>query len=239
MTTRNDNQPLRGRQIIEEATRLFRQLRFSAHRGAYVEGQQLAVSVDPRWNADNETVRVLISCYAFGHQSVDWDGLPMHALPEDSRVGVHAIARLNARGQAVLPHLPIGEYRLALRLRPARIEPIFSPDVERLAAQDEDESEERRVWHGEDGELAWTLEETEDGELQVAFETTAERLAGHIVEFHLLDPDTKQVRYSFRLTLEPTQTPGTWEGWCSLGSRTDIEGPCELIFEIMSQDEGR
>lgn len=235
----NENQSLRGQPIIEEAARLLRQLQFSPHRGAYAEGQHVAVSVDPRWNAGNEMVRVLISCYAFGHRSVDWARLPVHALPADSSVGVHAIARLNARGQAVIPSLPLGEYRLALRLKPARVEPVFSQPSERLAAQDEDEVEERRVWRGEgeEGALVWTLEETEDGEVQVAFETTTERLAGHVVEFHLIDPDSKQVRYSHQLRLEPTQTPGIWEGWGSLGSRADIEGPFELIFELMPQDE--
>ena len=239
-THMNENRPLRGRSIIEEAAGLLRQIQFSPHHGAYAEGQQVAVSIDPRWNAGNETVRVLIACHTFGHRSVDWATLPVHALPENDSVGVHAIARLNARGQAVIPNLPLGEYRLSIRLRPARVQPVFSRQVERLAAQDEDKDEERRVWRGEDedGELVWTLEETEDGEVQVAFETTTERLAGHIVEFHLIDPDTKQVRYSHRLRLEPTQTPGVWEGWCSLGSRTDIQGPYELIFEIMSQDEG-
>jgi hypothetical protein len=73
--------------------------------------------------------------------------------------------------------------------------------------------------------------------VQIAFETSEERLAGHIVIFSLVDPDSRQVHYHQRLTLKPTRTPGKWEGWCSLGSQTDFQGPYELVFEVEPPDE--
>jgi hypothetical protein len=228
-----------GQQVIEETGRLLRQMRFSQNRGVYAEGQRVAVSIDPRWNEDDETIRVLISCYAFGHRRVDWAQLPVHVLPEGRGAGVYAIVRLDVRGQAVIPRLPPGEYRLSLRRKPTRVEPVLSRQLERLAAQGETDLEERRVWSGEeeDGTLLWTFEETEDGDVQIAFETNAQQLAGHVVIFSLVDPDSKQVQYHRRLILETTRTPGKWEGWCSLGARAEFQGPYELSFEVVPPGE--
>jgi hypothetical protein len=231
--------PAPGRQVIEEAARLLGQVQFSQDYGAYAEGRHVAVSVDPRWNTDHETISVLITCYPFGHRGTDWASLPIQVLPKGGRVGVHALGRLNGRGQVVIPRLPPGDYRLSLRLKPIQVEPVLSRQFERLAAQGEPDLEERRVWRGEGegGVILWTLEETEDGDVQIAFETSEERLAGHIVAFYLVDSDSKQVRYHHRLTLQSTGTSGKWEGWCSLGSQTDFQGPYELVFEAEPPDE--
>jgi hypothetical protein len=240
MTVKTHSGTPKGYRVIEEAARLLQQMRFSQTHGAYAEGQFVAISVDPRWNDDLETFCVLISCYALGHRRVDWAMLPVHILPEDRKAGVHAIARLNTRGQTVLPRLQPGEYHLTLRLRTARVQSVLSQRSERLAAQGEDEEqEERRVWQGEgeDGAVLWTMEETEEGDVQIAFETSAAHLAGFVVTFSLVDAHSKAVRYSQRLTLEPTRTPGKWEGWCSLGSRADFPGPYELMFEVEPPDQ--
>jgi hypothetical protein len=163
----------------------------------------------------------------------------VHVSPEGKGAGVHAIVRLDERGQAVVPKLPPGEYRLSLRRKPAGAEPVLSRQLERLAAQGETDLEERRVWSGkgEGGALLWSFEETEDGDIQVAFETNVQRLAGHVVIFSLIDPDSKHVQYSHRLTLGPTRTPGKWEDWCSLGARTEFQGSYELIFEVVPPGE--
>src|SRR5215831_448093 len=174
--SQTNDQPTRGRQVIEETAQLLRQMRFSSHQGAYAESQHVAVSVDPRWNKDDETLRVLITCYAFGHRSVDWGGLPVQVLPEEG--GVYAIVRLNGRGQAIIPRLPAGEYGLSLRTKPVRVALVLFRQPEHLAAQGEGEQEERRVWRGEgeEGAVLWTIEETEEGDIQIAFETSAEQL---------------------------------------------------------------
>ena len=39
-----------GAEVVEEAARLIKQIRFSANRPAYMEGEHVAVSVDPRWS---------------------------------------------------------------------------------------------------------------------------------------------------------------------------------------------
>lgn len=237
MKTKDQAETAKGQQVIEEAASLLRPLRFSQNRGAYAEGRHVAVSIDPRWNEDSESIRVLVTCQAFGHRHVNWARLPVQVLSESG--GVHAIARLDARGQASLPQLPLGEYRVSLRVKPAGVSPVLSHRLERLAAQGEDEPTERNVWRGEDEatSILWTIEETEDGDVQVAFETGDAQLAGRTIAFHLIDQDSKRVQHSRRLALEPTRIPGKWEGWCVLGSRTEVHGPYELVFELVPPGE--
>lgn len=225
--------PRKGQRILEEAAQLLRQLRFSENRGGYAEGRRVAVSVDPRWNSDVETIRVLITCYPFGRRRADWATLPIQIQPEGGGSGVHALARLNTRGQATISRLPPGEYRLSLRLNLVQATPVLSRVIERLAAKElGEEAQERQVWRGEDNAIVWTLEEIEEGEVQIAFETSDEGFAEAVVDFHLVDPTSRHVQYSQRLILAPTRTPGKWEGWCSIGSRANFPGPYELVFEV-------
>jgi hypothetical protein len=233
MTLKNQPGAPRGRRVIEEAGQLLRQLRFSDHRGAYAEGARVAVSVDPRWNADQETFRALITCYPFGRRRTDWATLPIQVQPDGGVSGVSAFARLNPRGQVLIPQLPPGKYRLSLRFQPAQSAPVLARPLERLAAREQGVSEtERQVWQGEDNAIVWTLEETEEGEVQIAFETDEERFAEQTVIFYLIDPINGQVQHSQRLKLAPTRTPGKWEGWCAIGFRADFQGPYELVFEV-------
>jgi hypothetical protein len=229
----NEKQPPQSQGVIEEAARLFQGVHFSHTHGAYAEGRHVAVSVDPRWNEDEETFRVLISCTVLGHRRVDWARLPVQISPV-GKGGMHALSRLDARGQTLVPRLPSGEYRLALRLKQAQAVPVLSHTVEKLAAQGEDDEHERRVWQGEseDGAITWSLEETEEGDVQIAFETKEERFAGHVLLFQLIDPTSKQTRYRRQLMLQPTRTPGKWEAWCSIGSYAEFPGPYELVFEM-------
>jgi len=239
MTQKNQPGARRGRLVIEEAAQLLQQVRFSERRGAYAEGRRVAVSVDPRWNVDQETVRVLVTCYPLGHRRADWATLPIYVQPESGASGVRAFARLDARGQATIPRLPPGQYRLSLRLSLTQATSVLSRHIERLAAKEIGEEEtERQVWRGEweDQTIAWTLEETEEGEIQISFETNDERFANSTIVFHLLDSVSKQEHYSQRVMLTPTRTPGKWEGWCSIGFRADFPGPYDLVFEVALSD---
>jgi len=228
-----------GNVALAEAAQLFRQMRFTHNHGAYAEGQHVAISIDPRWNVDRQTLCVLITCYALGHNQIKWSSLPVYVSPESGKAGVSAIARLDVRGQTVIPSLPPGDYTLSLRFTPQRSDVVLGGKLERLAAQGEDEQDERRLWRGnsEDDALTWTIEETEEGDVQIAFETHEERLAGHVVVFSLVEVDSKRVQYHHRLILEPTRTSGIWEGWCAVGSRAHLHGPYELVFEIVSPNE--
>ena len=226
-----------GQAVIAEAARLLQEIHFSHLHGAYAEGQHVAVSVDPRWNDDAETFRTLISCITLGHRQINWTRLPIQVAPEQ-RGGMHALSRLNARGQALIPNLPPGEYRLTLRFKQMQAVPVLSHTVDKLAAQGEDEEYERRVWRGEseDGLVTWSLEETEEGEVQIAFETQDASLADQRVVFQLIDPTSKQTCYRQQLAFQSTRTPNKWEAWCIIGSQADFPGPYELTFELEPPD---
>ena len=49
-TTEEQSGAQRGRQVIEEAAWLLRQLRFSQHHGAYAEGQQVEAEIRAQGN---------------------------------------------------------------------------------------------------------------------------------------------------------------------------------------------
>lgn len=233
----SDKRELQRQALIDETARLLRRIHFSHAYGDYAESDAVAVSIDPRWNSGHDTFRALLSCMAFGHRQVEWEHLPVQVTPEGRGDGVHALIRLDAGGHGLIPRLPPGDYRLMLRAKLLRSVPVLAPRLDRLAAQG-DEEEERRVrqGEGEDGAVQWSLEETEDGDMQVAFETQDERLAHASVLFHLLDATSKQVCYSRQLSFTPTRSPGKWEAWCSIGVREEFPGPYDLVFEIVLPD---
>lgn len=109
-------QILKGQKVIEETVQLIKKMQFWSNGGAFAEGEHVAISVDPRWSEDKETIQILLTCYAFRHRQVDWKGLPVFILPETGR-SVSAIMFLNARGQAVASNLPPGKYRLSTSLK--------------------------------------------------------------------------------------------------------------------------
>src|SRR4030095_7373105 len=107
-----------GVEVVEETARLIKQIRFSANRPAYMEGEHVAVSVDPRWSADNKTIDVFITCYALGNQDVDWEGLRINIEQRNEERSVTWLSFLNRRGQAARNDLPVGgEYSLSLPYR--------------------------------------------------------------------------------------------------------------------------
>ncbi len=222
----------RGQEVIQEAGQILRQIGFSADRGAYREGRHVAVSVEPRWHEDGETVAVLITCYAFGHRRVDWAGLAVFVRPGHGE-NIDWLAFLDSRGQTVLPRLPGGDYQLSLGIHARRIGRVLTPpeDVQNAwAAADEAVTHERRVWR-EGNDMVWTVEETEEGEVQVAVEARSGRWAGHTVRFSLVESGSKRVCYRQQLVLQPARTSGLWEGWCVVGRCNEFQGPYELVLE--------
>jgi hypothetical protein len=169
---------------------------------------------------------------------------------------VFRLAFLNARGQTVVHGLPTATYRLDVLAgqvsAPARVlDPVemgagvlgsAPPEEGRLAAAGPggEPTREPRVWSGrsDDGSLLWTVEATEEGDVQVAIETVEKRLAGQTVEFKLVDPATDKVPHDGRLTLQPARTAEKWEAWASLGPARDLGGPYELVLHLVPPEGG-
>ena len=253
MFTKVFSEAPRGQQVIAEAARLLRGMRFSADNGALTDGQYVGVTVDPWANDDGRTFRALITCYAFGHQRVDWDGHHVRVERENApRSGVW-LARFDAHGHAFFPALEPANYRATLHEHVPLDENGGEPDggariltpsagaatsastpVARLCGEPR-RAHRLRVWSGRtrNRKLRWTAEETEEGDVQLEFVTSSSELAGHVVAFSLLDPATRAQACARQLTLEPSRgTSRAWKGSCSLGSGVNLAGPHELLVEL-------
>lgn len=233
MTNKERAKPLRGREVIEEAARFLRQMRFWANRGAYAEGQHVAVSVDSRWNDDHQTIQTLITCYAFGHRRVDWEGVPVFVLPEREGKKEGWMLRLNARGQVVFPSLPPEDYHLSTSTQygvesvPLRLRAVGAPQPK------EAELPEIYSYESIDGHVRATVYQTKEDKTVVVFETENEALADATVHFAFVQKAGK-VEQSAEVKLEPTRV-GLWEGrWENF---IKLSEPCDLVFEVLAGDE--
>ena len=216
MRREDDREPpevLPDHEVISEATQLLRQMSFWSNRGAYAEGRYVAISVDPRWNDDCDTIRVALTCYAFGQQ-VDWRRLPIVARPASVQ-HPYVIAHLNARGQAMMRRLPPDDYDLYVPEHYERsATPLpFAVSAGHLAAATEtpDRPDEPQIYDTPDGRLRATVRRTLDGTIIVAFETEEAALAGAVVYFAFMS-EGGEVQHSASVTLTPVaEEPGLWE----------------------------
>ncbi len=243
-----------GVEVVEEAAKLIKQIRFSANRPAYKEGEHVAVSVDPRWSADNRTIEVFITCYALGHQDVDWEGLRINIERREDERSVTWLSFLNARGQSTRNELPVGgEYSLSLpyRVKSQIAERVLSIQARQIRSRgsiqltekaEETQQQVRAVneealaeptvreGHTPDGSIQWTVKETADGHLEIYFEAQ-EGLAGGQIAVSLVEATSGRLQFSRILQLIPASKPGRWEGRFSLGPSAGVKRPCDLIFE--------
>ena len=245
-----------GEEVVEEAARLIKQIRFSANRPAYREGKHVAVCVDPRWSADNRTIDVLITCYALGHQDVDWEGLRINIERREDERSVTWLSFLNARGQSERNDLPVGkEYSLSLPYRvksqiAERVLPIqerqirsrgsiqLNEEAEKTEYQLDTVNEEAlaepivREGHTPDGSIHWIVKEIAEGHLEIYFEAQEELADGQIA-VSLVEATSGCLQFSRILQLIPAEQPGRWEGKFSLGPSAGVRRPCDLVFEAL------
>lgn len=251
---------VRGIEAIDEAAMLLRRVRFSANSPAYAEGERVAVSVDPRWSDDSESLRVLITCYGLAVQPVDWEGLRINIELKKDDHNIAWLAFLNTRGQAVREGLPAGgEYSLSLpcRVKSHIVGPLFSNPSRQIRKRggirwnyDSDETtngsgradevvavkefgdEERTIGMS----LLCEVRETEEGEVQVRVETGEER-ANPRLAINLIESRSGRVQCSGVLTLVPATTAGKWEGRLTLGKSSEVTRPYDLVFEEWTSDD--
>lgn len=233
-----------GHEILSEAARLLRQMSFWPNRGAYAQGRYVAISVDPRWEEDDTTIQVVLTCYAFGHPQVDWQGLPVMVRPVGQEIAgpgnVYGMTRLDARGQGRMTRLQPDDYRLLVPERYGRgAEPLpfgISPSQGNLAAATEapDEPFEPHIYTSPDGGLLATVRRTPDGTTIVAFETSESALAGAAVYFAFV-LESGEILQSATVELAPVEEePGLLEArWEAEVEFTEL---CTFEFGIFPTD---
>jgi hypothetical protein len=249
---------VRGIEAINETALLLSRIRFSAGRPAYAEGKRVAVSVDPRWNEETETVRVSITCYGLTLQQVDWEGLRINIERREADHSVTWLAFLNMRGQAVRDGLPpAGEYSLSLpcRVKSQLVAQVLSSPRRQIRKRgtiqwnyETDETKpgilpgaeaalrEAIIQEGrtEDTSLLWRVAETEEGEVQVSLEAQKE-MAGQRLAISLIESISGRLLHSGELMLIPAATFDRCEGRLRLGRYTELTRPCDLVFEQLAR----
>jgi hypothetical protein len=231
-----------GRDILTEATQLLSQMSFWSNRGAYAEGRYVAISVDPRWNEDRQTIQVTLTCYAFGHQQVDWQGLPIIAQPAATR-HPYGITHLDARGQGRMARLPPDDYRLfVLEHYGQGEEPMpFDADLTsgHLAAASEqpEGSFDLQLYESPDGSVRATVRQTLDETTIVAFETREADLAGAVVYFAFVLA-SGDIWHSASVQFSPVEEePGLLEArW---EAEIEFTEPCTFEFGVIPKAHDR
>jgi hypothetical protein len=228
-----------GCEVIEEAVQLLNQMRFWSNCGAYAEGDHVAVSVDPQWNDDKESIEVLITCYAFGHWQVDWKGIPVFILPETGNI--NAIRRLNARGQAIIPSLPLGDYRLSTSLHYGYSEEdVPVPIREQMPRQQEVAAKIKlpvqmspAVYYSVDRRVKAEVFQDPTDKTFVIFKTNEAKFRFATVRFAFVGT-SEQIEQSAEVILneeEQESWKGSWQQFIVLRE------PCKLVFEVVPKDE--
>lgn len=233
-----------GHEVLSEAARLLGQMSFWPNRGAYAQGRYVAISVDPRWEDDHTTLQVVLTCYAFGHPQVDWQGLPVIARPSGHGSAgpgnVYGMTRLDARGQGRMTRLHPDDYRLLVPERYGRgVEPLplgSSPAHGNLAAatDEPDALFEPRIYTSSDESLLATVRRTPDGTTIVAFETSEAALAGAAVYFAFV-LESGEILHSATVELapvaeEPDLLEARWE------AEVEFTELCTFEFGILPAD---
>lgn len=137
---------VRGREVIAEAAAFLRAAKFTLYRGSHAHGEHVAVHIGVTPDEHAETMTVSITCYAFRHRLVDWDGMPLFVYAADSRPeSTRYVVFLNKRGQAFLHHVDAGEYRIA------------TSDMWGVGIAERQESRGPRTYRSNDGRVELTF----------------------------------------------------------------------------------
>jgi hypothetical protein len=225
-----------GHNILTEATQLLSHMSFWSNRGAYAEGHYVAISVDPRWNEDQQTIQVTLTCYAFGHQQVDWQGLPIIARPAATR-NPYGITHLNARGQGRMARLQPDDYRLfVLEHYGQGEEPIpwdahLTPGHLAAASEQPEGPFDLHLYESPDGSVRATVRRTLDETTIVAFETGETDLAGAVVYFAFVLA-SREIWHSASVQFSPVEEePGLLEArW---EAEIEFTEPCTFEFGVI------
>ena len=212
---------------------------FWSNRGAYAEGRHVAISVDPCWEEDHQTIKVTLTCYAFGHGRVDWQGLPVIARPA-GQGSVYGMTHLDGRGQATMTRLQPDDYRLFVPERYRRSEeplPFISSQVPgnlAAATDDPDDTFEPHIYDSPDGRLIATVRRTAEGTTIVAFETSEAELANAVAYFAFVLASGDIVQSAIVVLTAVEEEAGLWEArW---EGEIEFSEGCTFEFGILPGD---
>jgi len=227
-------------EVISEATALLRGLCVSTSHGVTLAGDHAHILLSSSRNEDAGTYSLLLTCYPLGRQQMDWGGLPVLVAPAESGNVPAKVARISHRGQAIIPDLPEGSYRLSVAecwfySDEGIIAPTFQAEgqPESLAAADQKPEvgwpELPAEYISSDARVVVIPEVPAAGVIALTFESSDAALDGASVRFAIVRP-RGEVVISDVVELTPvagrSTRRGRWEG------KITVTEPCHLMFEV-------
>jgi hypothetical protein len=218
-----------NREVLEEAAELLQKAGCHPFHVTHAEGRHAAVVVDPRRNPETGKLEIHIICQTFGGRQADWSGMGVNI-----RCGnLSWVPFFNARGNLFLGDLPEGKYQIAPVRRSVRSGVIRGKvlNQDRLAAANMSEPTRHILERGTSDGVTYTVEQTEDQELLMFFETDDTRVKE--VEFRLIHALTSREESKGRLMFTPSWTAGRQKAECLLGMPPDGVSGIELLIEVI------
>ena len=239
----NKSQNVVHEQALKELVQIVHGLSFDTAYGVSKRGRYVHVTADPQWSDSEGAFSVLITCFPIGHQVMAVQALPIIIQSTDGSSCAY-VARLDQRGQTIIPRLPAGAYR-------CQVSALWcyspSPVVghaegigqipETLAASDDEQEEQVLVvpdtYTSNDKRVSVTPSQLESGRTALDFETAHRDLSNYIVRFAFVYP-SGEVLYTGEGILQQEDSRPLWvmhwEGQVS------DEGECELLFQVFPPD---
>ena len=209
-----------GAEVVEEAARLLA-VEISPERGAHRAGEHAAVSVDPRWNDDRTTIRLIVTCMAFGHRPARWAGLPIVVEPVEIG-GTSRVAFLDARGHCVVPDLTAaGHSVFTSACHGASAGPVLRPGAPPAPGDH----------FSADGRLRASVRLTGSGDIELAIETADAALAQGRVRFAFV-AESNRVEHEGEIAFTPIKRRKQDVWVARRVEATKVSAPCRLVFLV-------
>jgi WD40 repeat protein len=234
---------VQGSEVLQEAEILLEKMRFHPGRGDFAQGQYVAILIDPQVEAD-QTMLVQITCWARGHQTVDWRRLVAWVRYRQEGIERFRLVSLDSRGRGYLRSLPPTQclIRMGSRgeasiphpgplARQSRRGSLATPCAAAAAAAPPDVvSECLHICDSLDGKITATVRRVVDG-IEIAFETRAPDMAKRSISFALVASRTGRILLGEEVLLETVPAdPESWEGtWRGM---VDCDEPSRFLFQV-------
>lgn len=219
-----------GLDIVAEATALMRRMEFSPDRGSHGDGTGVMVDIIPDWDEGRATFSATLSCHAYGHRSVAWQGTPLFLAREPKgrrpSPSTSAVALLDRRGQCTFSRLVPATYRVITSEVWGH---SGSPVPQRLPAP------WFRDYESNDERVRLTVAQDEDGRFKIGAETRDVRLREAVVLYCFLDRQSGRLGNSGQLHLEPVDDlfVGVWTEEAERALAAKDAADLELVFCVV------
>lgn len=232
---------IHGHEIIKEVAELLREQILSPPKATMINGENVRIIIDPRWDEPSNTYQTVVLCYVPSQQQVDWEFMPISLISKDNADIPVFIIRLDQRGQGIIQNLPDGQYQISAPVTyfstknntcfPA---PVQEDLPDRLVASDR---QDEATWPiqpathvSNDVRVTATTQFNQSGNIILTFETDDEALADSVIQFSFVR-SCGQVEFTDNVILSKVKDRALWLGrW---QDPVSLKEPCSLVYEVV------